>query len=119
MTKLHLLVGSAGMVAICLAGSPSANRTGHDLFFDDFSSPQLDRSKWNVIVTGETVNREQQAYVDSLETIAIVSGDAAAGATGGALALRAHYRTGFKTRDGRSFDFISGRLDTRSKVEFT
>ncbi len=119
MTKLHLLVGSAGMVAICLAGSPSANRTGNDLFFDDFSSPQVDRSKWNVIVTGETVNQEQQAYVDSPETIAIVSGDAAAGATGGALALRAHYRPGFKTRDGRSFDFISGRLDTRSKVEFT
>ena len=38
------------------------------LFFDDFSTGQLDCSKWNVIVTGRTVNNEQQAYVDSTDT---------------------------------------------------
>jgi len=41
------------------------------LFFDDFSTGQLDRSKWNVIVTGRTVNNEQQAYVDSSDTITV------------------------------------------------
>jgi hypothetical protein len=39
------------------------------LFFDDFTTGQVDRSKWNVIVTGRTVNNEQQAYVDSPDTI--------------------------------------------------
>jgi len=41
------------------------------LFFDDFSTGQLDRSKWNVIVTGRTVNNERQAYVDSSDTITV------------------------------------------------
>jgi beta-glucanase (GH16 family) len=70
-------------------------------------------------VTGQTVNNEQQAYVDSPETIALVSGPDAAGAENGALAIRSRYRPGFTTPEGRRFDFISGRLDTRSKVEFT
>ena len=35
------------------------------VFFEDFNSKSLDRSKWNVEVTGQTVNDEQQAYVDS------------------------------------------------------
>ena len=39
------------------------------LFYDDFSSPELDRSIWNARVTGKTVNDEQQAYIDSPETI--------------------------------------------------
>src|SRR5580765_768968 len=88
------------------------------LFFDDFSGPALDRTKWNVVVTGRTVNSEQQAYVDSTETLALVTGDAAAGADRGALAVRAVYRPGFKTPEGRAFDFISGRIDSRSKFEF-
>jgi type I restriction-modification system DNA methylase subunit len=44
------------------------------IFFDDFSSEQLDRSKWNVEITGKTVNDEQQAYIDSSETIYIEQG---------------------------------------------
>jgi beta-glucanase (GH16 family) len=88
------------------------------VFADEFSGTSLDRSKWNVIVTGRTVNNEQQAYVDSSETISIVSGDAAAGADTGALMIHGLYRAGFKTPEGRSFDFISGRIDTRSKMEF-
>ena len=89
------------------------------LFFDDFSGPDIDRSKWNVIVTGRTVNNEQQAYVDSRETLDFVSGAAAEGATNGALAIRPRFRQGFRTAEGRSFDFISGRLESRGKVEFT
>ena len=90
-----------------------------EVFFDDFSGPELDRSKWNVIVTGRTVNNEQQAYVDSRDTLRFVTGDAAQGAHNGALAITAMSRPGFTTPEGRQFDFVSGRLDTRGKVEFT
>jgi beta-glucanase (GH16 family) len=89
------------------------------VFFDDFAGPTLDRSKWNVIVTGRTVNNEQQAYVDSNDTISCVHGAQAEGATNGALVLQPRYRSGFVTAQGKKFDFISGRIDTRGKVEFT
>ena len=36
------------------------------MFFDDFSKPSLDRSKWNVIVTGDHFNDELQAYIETL-----------------------------------------------------
>src|SRR5262245_50351682 len=45
------------------------------LFFEDFSGPALDRSRWNVVVTGRTVNNEQQAYVDSPDVITFLPGD--------------------------------------------
>lgn len=89
------------------------------LFHDGFDGPALNRDAWNVIVSGRVVNNEQQAYVDSPDTIAFVSGAAAEGAEGGALALRAHHRPGFTSPEGRTFDFVSGRLDTRGKVTFT
>jgi beta-glucanase (GH16 family) len=89
------------------------------VFFDDFSKPELDRSRWNVRVTGRTVNNEQQAYVDSAETISIARGKDAEGASGGALLLQARHRPGFATPEGRKFDFVSGRIDTREKVTFT
>src|SRR4051812_36958428 len=53
------------------AGSKNS-ATGNNaatIFFDDFSQPSLDRTKWNVAITGEVVNNEQQAYVDSSATI--------------------------------------------------
>jgi beta-glucanase (GH16 family) len=89
------------------------------MFADEFSAPALDRSKWNVIVTGQTVNDEQQAYVDSPETIALVKGDAAQGADDGALEIRTRYKPGFLTPQGKRFDFISGRIDTRGRFDFT
>ncbi len=108
---------AAGAAAGLAQTAPSpASQT---IFFDDFESPVLDRARWNVIVTGRTVNNEQQAYVDSSETIAIVSGAAAMGAERGALSIRPRFRAGFKTPEGRAFDFISGRLESRGKVEFT
>ena len=89
------------------------------LFFDDFSGADLDRSKWNVIVTGFTVNNEQQAYVDSSATLYTVNGKDAQGAGKGALVLKALYQPGFKTPEGKSFDFISGRINSKNKVMFT
>lgn len=90
------------------------------VFLDDFSAGELDRSVWNVIVTGPVVNDEQQAYIDSPDTVLV--GDAAdyAGATGrGCLVLRPRFRPGTPTADGvTTFDFVSGRIDTRDRFTF-
>ncbi len=88
------------------------------IFFDDFSGTSLDRSKWNVQITGFHVNNEQQAYVDSPNTVYIAHGADAEGAENGVLVLQPRFAPGFITRDGKHFDFISGRIDSRSKVEF-
>ena len=112
-----LMAALLPLVAIARHQAPTAAPA--TIFVDDFSTGQLDRSKWNVIVTGRTVNNEQQAYVDSADTIGVGSGPETAGAENGALVLRARRRPGFKTAEGRSFDFISGRLESRSKFEFT
>jgi beta-glucanase (GH16 family) len=109
---------AASLLAVLLLPSSAAPQpSGKTIFFDDFSTPSLDRTKWNVIVTGRTVNDEQQAYVDSPETIALLP--KADGATGGALAITARHRPGFATPQGRTFDFISGRMDTRGRFQFT
>jgi hypothetical protein len=114
------------------------------VFADEFNGPALDRSKWNVIVSGPIYNDEQQAYVDSPETLYVARGEQAAGADGGALAIHARYRPGFtagvtpdvngnsapdlkvgpatgntKAQAPRKFDFVSGRIDGRGKAEFT
>jgi beta-glucanase (GH16 family) len=92
-----------------LAQTP-AQAPERTIFFDDFSGSELDRSKWNVVVTGRTVNNEQQAYVDSPDVLVVRDGT---------LVIRPRYRPGYTTPQGRTFDFISGRIDTRSKVTFT
>jgi beta-glucanase (GH16 family) len=107
----------AAATAQAPTGAPSSPRAV--LFAEDFAGSQLSRAHWNVIVTGRVVNNEQQAYVDSADTIAIVQGAETAGAENGALALRPRYRPGFTTADGRAFDFVSGRLESRGKIEFT
>ena len=89
------------------------------VFLDDFGGAALDRSKWNVEVSGPIYNDERQAYIDSGETLRIVRGDEAKGAEGGALEIAARHRPGFQTPDGRSFDFVSARITTRDKFEFT
>ncbi len=110
-------------VGIVVSGNPIDSRqdpvSPRVVFFDDFDGAELNRTSWNAIVTGRTVNNEQQAYVDSSETIELVTGAAAQGADRGALVLRARSKPGFTTPEGRAFDFTSGRIDTRGKVEFT
>ena len=91
---------------------------GKTIFFDDFNSRKLNRSKWNVQITGMHVNDELQAYVDTPSTAYIVQGAAAEGATNGALVLRPQLAPNFKTQDGQTFNFISGRINTQSKFEF-
>lgn len=99
---------------------PDQAHQNEEIFFDDFSGQKLDRSKWTVEVTGEnfqTVNNEQQAYVDSPETIYVEPN--AEGAENGALALHPRFEAGHQAPDGNSYDFVSGRIKTQDKVEFT
>ncbi len=114
------LIAASGMAVARADNSapqpqPSASPV---VFSDEFTGPALDGAKWNVVVSGETVNDEQQAYVDSAETIALVGADIAVGASSGALAIRTRYKPGFTTPQGKKFDFISGRIDTRGKFDF-
>jgi len=97
-----------GLTISCLMISNTAR--SQTIFFDDFSGSKLDRSKWNVEITGTTNNHEQQAYVDSSSTIYIDNG---------ILVIQPRYTPGFKTPEGKTFDFISGRINTRKKLEFT
>lgn len=124
MKRYRLTIGVLLVCACsiqCSAPKGTAAKKGNEkevIFFDDFAGDSLDRTKWNVRVTGGTVNNEQQAYVDSSLTIAIVHGAQAEGAENGALLLQPHFSPGWTTKEGKKFDFISGRIDSRSKVEF-
>ncbi len=111
------------LLASCGEAPPEAPSQRNDdpmvLFFDDFSESKLDTSKWNVLITGQVFNNENQAYVDSAVTIYIVDSANAEGAENGALALHPRYSKDFITADGQKFDFISGRIHTRDKFHFT
>ncbi len=97
---------------------PQANPEDREtIFFDDFVAGELDRSKWNVAITGEVTNHEQQAYIDSPETIYLIPGESENAK--GVLVLHPRWRPGTRTTGGQSFDFVSGRIHTRGKVEFT
>ncbi|MBB6108921.1 Glycosyl hydrolases family 16 [Mucilaginibacter lappiensis] len=114
--KLYYLLSAGLLIAL----HTNAQQTKTDtVFFEDFNEQNLDRNKWNVEVTGQTVNDEQQAYVDSTATIYMVKGKDAEGAINGALVLKAIYQPGFMSKEKKSYDFISGRINTRSKMEFT
>lgn len=95
----------------------NTNQNKGDIFFDDFSGPKLDTSKWNIETTGMHFNDELQAYVDSAATISFVNGAEAEGAENGALVIQPKYTPGFVTRDGQKFDFISARINTKGKFE--
>ncbi len=86
------------------------------VFADEFDGPVLDRTKWNVVGMDFWVNNEQQAYLDSPDTIQFA--DDVEGAEGGALVLRPVYRPGVDTRADRKADFISGRIESQGKAEF-
>jgi beta-glucanase (GH16 family) len=103
-------LGLAALVVLALAAAPLPSEKVRTVFADEFSGKTLDRTRWNVIVTGRTVNNEQQAYVDSTDVLRVADGS---------LVIQPRFRPGFKTPEGRSFDFISGRIDTRDKVTFT
>ncbi|TAH05421.1 MAG: glycoside hydrolase family 16 protein [Sphingobacteriales bacterium] len=106
----------------CQSTSANLNTTQQEeeiVFFDDFSTPSLDTTKWNKEITGVHVNNELQAYVDTAATISLVQGNDAEGAQNGALQIKPVFTPNFLTKDGQKFDFISGRINTKSKHEFT
>ncbi|MGN6638473.1 MAG: glycoside hydrolase family 16 protein, partial [Mucilaginibacter sp.] len=70
-------------------------------------------------VTGNTVNDEQQAYVDSSSVLYLVKGRAAEGARNGALVIKAIYHPGYMSKEQKKYDFLSGRINSRKKMEFT
>src|SRR5215210_434967 len=117
--KLHLQILAASISIAFFIQCSSTEKTtaatnqGQTIFYDDFSGNQLDTSKWNVRITGMTVNNEQQAYVNSAATIYIAHGNEAEGAKDGALVLHPKFSKDFMTPEGKKFDFISGRIDTR------
>ena len=83
---------------------------------DHFDSPELDRTLWNVVVTGAVVNDEQQAYIDSPTTVRCAPGREADPDCEGALVLQPRYSQGYLTAEDGRFDFVSGRIDTRGKL---
>src|SRR3954452_25089241 len=99
----------AAALLASLALVPRLDTRERTLFADEFSGTALDRTKWNVIVTGRTDNDEQQAYDDSADVLTVANG---------VLTITPHLRKGFTTPEGKAFDFVSGRLDTRGKFEF-
>lgn len=101
-----------------ISESSHNQRNAKVLFFDDFRSEELDRSKWNVRITGKIYNNEQQAYIDSEETIYIAPKGQVPGASNGTLVVHPRYRQDFVSPEGDHFDFISGRIDTRDKFDF-
>ena len=120
-TRRGLAAVAALGLSVAALGAARASLSARTelVFFDDFSGPELDRSRWGVIVTGRTVNNEQQAYVDSPDTIYLTRGPEAGGAENGALVIHPRFSEGFTSPEGRRYDFISGRLEGRGKAEFT
>lgn len=114
--------GGASSQSLATAPVPTASAdpapaiSGTLLFAEEFDTATLDRAKWNVEGSGFWVNDEQQAYIDSSDTIAFASPE---GAEGGALILRARFRPGFETITKRKTDFVSGRINTSDKFAVT
>lgn len=117
--KFILIAAVLTFVTLLSAKAQPAPAKVDTIFFDDFNQQQLDRSKWNVEVTGHTNNNEQQAYVDSASTIYLVKGIAAEGARNGALAIKPVYHPGYISDQNKKYDFLSGRINTENKVQFT
>jgi beta-glucanase (GH16 family) len=90
----------------------------HDgvVLIDDFTSKELDWTKWNVQTTGKIFNNEQQAYIDSPSTLYLR--DELEGASG-VLVIQPRFVKGFVTPQGNTFDFVSGRINTRNKIQMT
>jgi beta-glucanase (GH16 family) len=115
-TAFSLFILAFFTAPLCIAQQKAKTDT---VFFEDFNGQKLDRSKWNVEVTGNTVNDEQQAYVDSSSVLYLIHGKDAEGAANGALVIKAIYHPGYTSKEQKKYDFISGRINTSHKMEFT
>ena len=104
---------STAAPATAPVASPSATNPAAPrrlLFADEFEGAALDRAKWSVIGPDLWVNNELQVYLDRPEVIAV---------RGGSLVITPRYAAGTEGGKGRKADFISGRIVTRGKFDFT
>lgn len=103
---------AAGLLAACATTTkPPTDDTGRTLLFaDEFDGTALDRAKWGVIGPDFWVNDEQQAYFDRPDTIAVRDGR---------LFLTPRFEPGTDTNAKRKADFVSGRITTKDKFDFT
>ncbi|MEL7690735.1 glycoside hydrolase family 16 protein [Citromicrobium bathyomarinum] len=114
-TALAVSALTTCMIAMPAAAHEPSERTL--LWADEFNETELDRDNWNVIGTDFWVNNEQQAYVDAPEVLSIV--DDVEGADGGVLMLRPVYSPGVDPKPEREADFLSGRVESQGKFDFT
>ena len=114
---------AAALPAALLAVVPAATQAeyaqaGRPLIFaDEFNDGALDREKWITITPDFWVNNEQQAYIDDPAVIRFVDG--VEGADGGVLMLRPLYRPGTDPHPDRKAPFVSGRIESKGKFDFT
>src|SRR5258706_16162632 len=108
MKRLHLTALVAVFTITAAAAQQTQPKKVDTIFFEDFNQKALDRTKWNVEVTGNTVNDEQQAYVDSASTIYLLNNAGSEGAKN-ALVLKAVYHPGYTSNKNKKYDFLSGR----------
>jgi beta-glucanase (GH16 family) len=100
------LVTLAGHVPVSVCAQTKTDT----LFFESFNGRLLDRTKWNVEISGRTVNNEQQAYVDSASVMNLEKGN---------LVIRPAYSPGYTSPQQKTYNFISGRINSSKKFEFT
>jgi beta-glucanase (GH16 family) len=121
--KLFYITAIAATLTISASAQKTHNKNQakklDTIFFENFNQKELDRSKWNVEVSGTTNNDEQQAYVDSTSAIYLMNNAAEEGAANGALVLKALYHPGYTSKENKKYDFLSGRINTQHKMEFT
>lgn len=114
------LAVATGCAPFLVAPSKAATAPPEQLVFaDEFEGASLDRTKWNVVGPEFWVNEEEQAYIDSPDTIRLLPAGSTQATSGGVLVLQPRFRQGFETPTGRKADFVSGRITTMGKFDFT
>lgn len=104
-----LQIGLLIIFTIILSISLTAQKFNKLVFFDDFNNNKIDRTKWNIVKTGDHFNDELQAYIDSSSTLYLSEGN---------LVIKPQFSPGFITKDGKHFDFTSARINTNKKFDF-
>ncbi|GGD45469.1 family 16 glycosylhydrolase [Erythrobacter arachoides] len=112
-----LALASLSGCAATLPAPPLGSEGRALVFSDEFDGDTLDRTKWGPVGPDFWVNYEQQAYVDDPRVIRFAQG--IAGADGGVLELRPVWAPGEDPNAERSADFLSGRLTSQGKFDFT
>jgi beta-glucanase (GH16 family) len=80
------------------------------LFYESFNQKTINRDKWNVVTNEHTANNEQEAYADTAATLALVKGS---------LVITPIYKPGYINTPQKHYDFVSARINTSKKFEFT